>query len=173
MNEKKKFRFNILDVIIILVVVSCIVGVAVRYSLPSKLGIILGGEEALIAATDEAVVTFYLENVRKEITQNSMVEGDKYYSKKHKCELGELYNVSEFIYEPYGMYRANEDGVPTYSELEYRCNVTGYLKVRGTVDPEKGFLVNNTDRLAPGERIDINSINRRMTVTILSIEIVE
>ena len=31
MSEKKKFRFNILDVIIILVVVACVVGAAIRY----------------------------------------------------------------------------------------------------------------------------------------------
>lgn len=166
MSEKKKYRFNIIDVIIILVAVSCVVGGAVRYSLPSKLGIVFGGKS-------EAIVTFYMENVRTNVTKNSMVEGDRFYSKNYKCYLGELYNVSEFKYEPYVVYRANEDGIPTRSEVAHLSNVTGYIKIKGTVNPERGFMLTNTENISPGEKWEIYSNNRRMTVLILSVDIID
>lgn len=166
MSEKKKFRFNILDVIIILVVVACVVSATVRYSLPKKLGIVFGGK-------NEATVTFFVENVKTDITRNSMIEGDKFYSSKHNCYFGELVNVSDFKYDPYVVYKPNEDGIPTYSAVNHRSNVTGYLKVKGSIDEEKGFMLNNTEKIAPGERLVVYSLNRRMTITIVSIDMVQ
>ena len=166
MSEKKKFRFNILDVIIILVVVACVVGAAIRYSLPTKLGIVFNGQ-------DTAVVTFYVNNMKTEAAKSSFVEGYKYFCKDFNCYLGELYNTENFVYEPHKMYNTNESGTLTVDTIDSRCDVTGYFLVKGTVDEEKGFMLNKTENLSPGEEIEVNSVNRKMQVVIMSIDLVE
>lgn len=166
MSEKKKFRFNILDVIIILVVVACIIGAAVRYSLPTKLGIIFEGK-------DTAVVTFYATNLKANAAKESFVEGDRYFCDTFNCYLGDIYNADKFIYEPHKMFNANDDGTMTVDTVDTRYDVTGYFKVKGTFDEENGFMLNKTDKLSPGEELGVYSVSRTMRIVIVSVDIVE
>ncbi len=166
MSEKKKFRFNILDVIIILVVASCIIGASVRYSLPTKLGIVFDGK-------DTAVVTFYTTNMKADAAKESFVEGDKYFCDSFNCYLGELYNTDKFVYEPHKMYNENDNGTLTVDTLDSRYDITGYFKVKGTFDEENGFMLNKTDKLSPGEELGVYSVSRTMRIVIVSVDIVE
>lgn len=165
MSEKKKFRFNILDIIIILVVVSCVIGAGFRYSLFSKFDLSNG--------KDTAVITFYVNNMKTDIAKSSFIEGDKYFCDSFNCYLGELYNTDKFVYEPHKMYNTNDDGTITVDTLDSKCDVTGYFKVKGTFDEENGFMLNKTDSLSPGEEIGVYSLGRTMRVVIVSIDIVE
>ena len=164
MSDKKKFRFNILDVIIILVVVACLAGAAVRYSLPAKLGITPGGNK-------EAIVTFFVENVRTD-TIDALIEGDEYFSKEHDTVFGTLYNVAGFQIEPHVVYGEDSNGLVRSSTINHRSDLIGYFKVKG-METDRGFLLNNSKKIAPGDNIEIYSSNRRMTILVENISVEE
>ena len=98
----KKFKFNILDVVIVIVVVACIAGIALRYNLADKIG---------LTKNQEAVVTFLAPNVRTDVARESFVDGDMYYCKKFNGNFGELIRLDEFIYEPAVRMKEDENGV--------------------------------------------------------------
>lgn len=160
----KKFKFNILDVVIVIVVVACIAGIALRYNLADKIG---------LTKNQEAVVTFLAPNVRTDVARESFVDGDMYYCKKFNGNFGELIRLDEFIYEPAVRMKEDENGVMRESTLSHRSDVTGYIKVTGKYDEDKGFLVDGVNLVSPGKEYEIQSSNRSVTVLVMDVELID
>ncbi|MCI8590669.1 MAG: DUF4330 family protein [Clostridiales bacterium] len=159
---EKKYRFNILDVVIIVVVIACVAGIAVRYNLADKIG---------LNTKQEAIVTFLAPNVRTDSAMESFVEGDLFYCKKFNAVFGELTRREDFEFAPAVRMKEDENGVMRESTLNHRSDVTGYIKVTGKYDEEKGFLVDGTNLVSPGKEYEIYSCHRSVTILVMSVEL--
>ena len=163
MERTKKFKFNLLDVVIIIVAVACVAGILIRSSLADK----------IIKKDVEAKVTFTISNVRTDVAKESLLEGDLYYCKEFNGKFGEICDRESFEFAPAKQHYRSEDGTLVESTLNHRSDVTGYMKVTGRFDEEVGFLVDGVNHISPGARFEVNSAHRKMEILIISVDPVE
>ncbi len=159
MERTKKFKFNVLDLVIIIVAVACVAGLVIRSSLADK----------IIQKDVEAKVTFMITNVRTDVARESLLEGDIYYCREFNGKFGEICDIDKFEFSPAKQYYRGEDGILVESTLNHRSDVVGYMKVSGRFDDEVGFLVDGVNQISPGARFEVNSAHRKMEIEIISV----
>ena len=162
MEQKKKFRFNVLDVVIILIVLACVAGIGIRYNLPDKIG---------MNTKQEAIITFSASNLRTDTIGETILDGDIFYCAKFNGKIGEIFNRDSFILTPAKQYHENEEGILTESTLDYRSDLVGYMKAQGKYDEDRGFLVDGVNLITPGAQLEIQSSHRLLWITVLSVEL--
>ena len=74
MNENRKIRFNIVDVIIIFLIIACVVGVVFRGTIKEKLGKTLSNETVYVTLVAENVPREYIDAFVQ--GSNAYCEGD-------------------------------------------------------------------------------------------------
>ena len=121
MNQKK-VKFNIVDILVILVLIAGVVFLGVR---------MFGGEEPAVAADPTAGstyrVTFHAESIRSEVT-DTLVLGSKAENASRNMDLGHLV---DFTVEDAIVYTTDSKGnlIKTtkegYSSVTLVCEVTG------------------------------------------------
>lgn len=142
-NDKKssKYKFNVLDVFIILVAVLCIVGIYFRGNIQSW----VGAEKEL----DEFQITLVVEQVKS--TSNQYISlGDKIYT-GNGLELGRIDSFASF---PAKTYINDANGTPievSYPENTY-IDISIVVNCRG-LQNEDGFYLNGTYPITPGSVI--------------------
>lgn len=160
MERTKKFRFNILDVVIIIVAVACIAGLVIRSNLADK----------FTMKDEHALVTFEAYGMLDKTVDATLIPGDKYYCDVTKGVFGEfnqVIGVRDALY----VYPNNE-GIQCETTVPYRTDVTGTFVSTGYFD-DGAFFIDGTNKLAPGETYEVYSENRKMTIHIISVEPVE
>lgn len=130
MNQKK-VKFNIVDIIVILVLIAGIAFVGVR---------MFGGEEPAVSA-DPSVgstyrVTFYAESV-PEVVANTLVQGSKAENASRNMDLGYLV---EFSVDDSIVYVANSKGEYVKTTKEGYVSVTLVCELTG-IDQSTGLQV--------------------------------
>lgn len=130
MNQKKA-KFNIVDILVILVLIAGAVFLAVR---------MFGGEEPAIV-TDPSVgntyrVTFHAESVRADIAE-TLVQGSKAENASRNMDLGHLV---EFSIDDAIVYTTNSDGELVKTTKEDYVSVTLVCEVTG-IDQSTGLQV--------------------------------
>lgn len=157
MKNDKKIRFNIVDLIIVLAVVGCIVGVAVRYDFAGKLGI--------DSTTDEVEISFLVMNIRNSSYEAFNV-GDAFYWKQNSMKIGELVSLDEPY--PAETYILNDSNEYKMDFSDTRCDVRGKILASGKVTSD-GFMLAGTQFLAPGKTLLVESKYVSVTLTITDI----
>ncbi|MCL2517198.1 MAG: DUF4330 family protein [Oscillospiraceae bacterium] len=153
---KTKARFNIIDFLIIIVVIGCIIGVALRYELYNKM---------LSSNKDEVEISFFINGVRIGSTE-AMVEGDIFYWKQNGLEIGKL--LSKEVSNREVFVLDNEyNYVKKYDDRRY--DVRGVIVSKGIIK-EDGFKLNGTQFLAPGKTFEVQSKNITVYITITDIK---
>lgn len=159
MSNKAKLRFNAIDLVIIILVVGCIAGLALRYQL---INVIHSQSES-----NGANVSFYLSNIRSS-SENYFNEGDTFFLANEDVKLGEL--LSGFRFEPAAQYNMRSDG--TYvktAAVNGRSDMFGTLKADGRFADSGEFLLNGTKYIAAGSELAIYSKNVEVTVIITDV----
>ena len=131
MNQKKA-KFNIVDIIVILILIAAAAFVGVK---------MFGGQEPSAAVSDPAtgapyLVTFHAECVQKEVA-DTLVMGSKSENSSRNMDLGTLVDFTTAESVVYGYDR---DGNCVASEKPGHVSVTLVCRVTGTQEPT-GLLV--------------------------------
>lgn len=166
-DKKIKFRPNVLDFLIVIVILGAIAGIAIRSGVVEKITTNSNAEPARIS--------FIAENINN-ASYDYLVKGDDFYSKNLGCYIGKLESASPM---PAVILQPTADGkmvaVPSPAvnpddpnSESYRIDVRGELTSSGLFSPE-GFLVNGTTYIAPGSEFILESKSISVTVTILDI----
>lgn len=178
MNENRKIRFNIVDVIIIFLIIACVVGVVFRGTIKEKLGKTLSNETVY--------VTLVAENVPREYI-DAFVQGSNAY-----CEGDDLGVIIGYSYteqttvvldlnEKYE-YKALDDGNGGYINTVERIispefkavydnnyyTVTCQIQVSGQ-DKSDGFYLRGVEYIGVGKMLNISTENHSFTMTITKI----
>lgn len=156
MNQKKA-KFNIVDIIVILILVAGIAFVGVR---------MFGGEEP--AAADPTAgstyhVTFHAECVREDVA-NTLVLGSKAENASRNMDLGTLVDFTTAESVTYGY---DSKGNCVASEKPGHVSVTLVCRVTGTQEPT-GLLVGQY-MLNIGHEMGIRCGNTEINCTVWSI----
>lgn len=136
--EKRKFRVNILDFLILAAVILCIAGAFLR-------GGVRGSDEKL--ETQTAIISFKISNVQS-ATARYFSDGDPVYSETLGCSLGTI--IGDSITSTPAVFYAEQGGeiVKTESGIG-RVDIRGSFECAGQMS-ESGFLVGGTQYIAPG-----------------------
>lgn len=160
MEQTKKFKFNILDAVIIITVIAVVAGLVLRAGLSGQFN----------AGKEEVKITFIATNIHSEIAESTLLEGDVFFSEMYDCEFGTICDRENFEITPAEQHNQSASGELVVSTVEHRSDVRGYLKAEGYFDEERGFLLNGKNRLFPGGNYEIYSQNRRLYIMIVAIE---
>lgn len=144
MIEKKKLKFNILDVVIILFVVAVLVGVALRSNLL----------DSTVAKSSSVGIDFSvkIENVRH-YTYEAIEVGETFYDKETGNALGKITDVALV---PYSTTVTLSDGTIISREVPDKYNMIISVKGVGKVSDE-GYYINGNRLVSPNGSIDIST----------------
>lgn len=153
----KKFKFNIIDLVIIIVALACIVGLILRAQLADQFD----------DKEQSAVVTFRVAGILKNSVDKTFVEGDEYYCDVFKDVFGTMGEIVE--QRPAVQVSQDEDGISRESTIPYRQDITATMKCTGAFNGAE-FFIGGTNRVIPGQAYEVYSLNRKMTIQIISVE---
>ena len=158
-NESARFRFNVIDALIIVMVLVCIGGVALRYTVLDKVNI--GGEEKdfYITFTVSDISYAQLQHIIQ--AKEEMESNDNWvYLSDGATKLGNLTAVGEQNKESFS-YK-DENGKTeniVYSDSESDENVpwtlTGKILCRGRYSKNGGFLLNGNKFISPNTELEV------------------
>ncbi|MBQ8696889.1 MAG: DUF4330 family protein [Clostridia bacterium] len=156
-TQTKKFKFNILDVVIIIVAIACVAGLAIRANLA----------DTFSAKEQEAIVTFRVSGILKNSVDVTFLPGDAYYCKTMNAFFGYFGEVVERT--PASLVSQDKDGIARESSVPYRQDIKATMTCKGSFDGDE-FFIDGTNRVIPGQTYEIYSRNRRMTIQVVSVE---
>ncbi len=159
-TEKKRIRFNIIDLVIILAVIGCFCGIALRYNVMDKIG--------LNNARDKVEIEFRIIGIRP-TSYDAMVKGDTFYWQQNGMRIGTL---KEAVSEYSKTYVIRDDQQIVCYEREDRYDVVGTITAEGILS-EDGFMLNGTQQIAPGKEMKVESKNIAVTLTVTKIKPVD
>lgn len=155
-KTQKKHRFNIIDFALIVTVIACLIGIAVRYNLGAS----------VLQSSDTATVTVMIRNLLDD-NADQLVVGDKFYYQKSGDLLGTL---RSFETSPAHIPNFRLDG--TFVEVPYldRVDVICEIEVEGLLTDD-GFMVGGSDYIGCGSSILVRSLNLETEWLVLDIEV--
>ncbi len=158
-SEKKKsgkLRFNIIDLLIIVIVLGCIAGAVIRYNIIDRI--------VLDTKRDEVRISFVVSSVTPQIA-NAVVDGEEFYVVGSTYTLGSL---SDHSITNARLVEANESGLPVESFDETKRDIRGSFRSYGVLK-EEGFFLSGTMFLAPGKELTAESKSVRFSLIITEI----
>ena len=158
-NVNVKRKFNIIDVIIIVLVILCIVGIYFRSRITEWVGI------------DKQLVEYRLSFKVSEIKYTSseyLSTGEKIYLDNPDLELGTIDGNCTVL--PAEVYLEKNDG--TLIRVDYPkdsfVDISGSLKCMGT-EREDGFYLAGSISISPGMKLKVHTEMLDFTITITDI----
>ena len=152
-----KYKFNILDAFIILVVVLCIIGIYFRSNIESW----IGDKKDL----KEYQITFVIEKIKS--TSDQYINVDDVIMTTNGVELGTVSSFSSFPAKEFV-----SDGSGGLVEVNYPENtyidVTVVVNCMGAISDE-GFYLNGTYLLSPGTVVNASTEVMDFTFTVTDI----
>lgn len=178
MNESRKIRFNVIDVIVIFLIIACVVGLIFRSNIREKLGETLSNETAYITLIAENVPYEYID---------AFVQGSNAYAEGNNLGIIIGYSYTEQttvvleLNEKYE-YKAVDDGNGGYINTVERTispefktvydknhyTVTCQIQVSGQ-DKSDGFYLRGVEYIGVGKMLNISTENHAFTMTITKI----
>ncbi len=167
-TAKRRFRPNVLDFLIVIVIIGAAAGIGIRSGVVEKI--------TSTSTAESARIYFLAENVNND-SYDYFVKGDTFYSKNLGCYIGTLERATPM---PAEILLPTADGqmAVSYSPAvdpndpnseSYRVDIRGEFISSGLFSPE-GFLVNGTTYIAPGSELTLESKNISVVVTVTDIQ---
>ena len=163
--NKTRKKLNAIDYFILVAVVLCIAGAALRTFIGSE-----GNSLSGAVTMEKYVISFKVENIRNSSTEY-FAPGEKFYIDSTGQYVGEItgpvsVTPAVFLFEDAGgkyvQAYAPENGDATRIDMTGTLAVTGYMS-------GNGFLVDGTVSVAPGKKITLRSSSIRVEVTVTDI----
>lgn len=154
MNTAKRIRFSVADFVIILMIVACVIGIAMRYDIAEK----FFSKTKTIDTEVTFSVTSATENTLGAFTAEAeFMYGDKVFGK-----------LTEFESDTSVQYYENSSGVLTARTVEGLYDISGTF-ICSLVNSDSGYLLDGTTYIAAGSTFTLKCGTVRMTVLITSI----
>ncbi|MBQ8577585.1 MAG: DUF4330 domain-containing protein [Clostridia bacterium] len=154
-TQTKKHRFNIVDFVLIIAVLACVIGIAIRYNLSTS----------LLRGNDTAVITVKIDGLLTEYS-DALLPGDAFYYQTTGNPLGTLLTVET---SPAKIRFVNTDGTVTVANYVDRVDVVCTLEVEGYAS-ENGFMIDGTTYIGSGSDILVRSRNIETQMVVLNVE---
>jgi len=151
----KRARFSVIDFVIILMILACLVGVAMRYDLAEK----LFSKTTLI----DARITFVAEAVTPE-ERAAFSENTVFYTDRDT--FGILTTIES---HPALIYYENNIGSLVHYEHDTLLDLNGSFRAK-VLDTDNGYLLNGNTFLAPGSTFTVKAGGASVLITIISVD---
>ena len=166
-EKVRKFpRFGILDVAIILLIISVIVGLAFRYNTLKTF--------TTLQSLEEYAVEFSVKNIENS-TQNYISSGHVVYFKDSGKTIGTIMESSDasslpLTISPSTQSFTKEGKVITVQyPKDTRIDAVGRIKAEGKLSDDGTFLLNGSDYLSPGQSFVVCTERVTLQITVMSI----
>jgi len=168
----RKPKFGIMDVVIILLVITCIVGVYFRYNIMD----FLNNDKDM----KEYMVSYSIEDIRYS-TPDYLNVDDVVYFADDSTQLGTIMEASQgsaraLSERPAVKVFLTTDGTMervSYPNNESRVDADGRLLCKGSYSEDGGFLINGSRYISAGQTILIHTEKVTVSITITDIQPVE
>ena len=157
-KENKKPRFNIIDIIIILIMILAVAGIIIRYDIADDINFNATGE------TFE--IEFFVHDILKG-TEEYLQAGETFYITIDSIELGtvtEILDVRDTV-----SYVETVGGDIVESFLLERVDVTGIMRSTGRTTREGNVMINGNAFVAPGTNFFIHTGKRECWITVMDV----
>ena len=158
-------RFRALDAVIILLVLTAVLGVYLRYN---QLDLLTSKQNQ-----KDYVISFSVKDIRYTTPEYYVSVGDMVYFADDGEEMGTLLSAADGLnialsYRPATKTFLTEDG--TVREVQYpnnesRVDANGRMLCRGSYTEDGGFLMNGSRYLSAGQTVSVRT--ERVTITVL------
>ena len=160
-KKDRKFKPNIIDFLIVVVVIGVVAGVVMRMGVVDK--ITVGNR------LEEARISFIISDISGE-SSLCFENGDSYYSRTHNCYIGTLETINsrravKYVEDENGRMIKTESA---QNRVDMLCTIIG----KGTFT-EQGFFLGGSTHIAPGSEILFDSPNIVGTLTVTDIQAVD
>ena len=154
-DEKIKGKFNIIDVLAIILVIAALAGLGIRF-----------GSKTTESVKSDAtfVYTVKISGVRS-YTIDALKKKGKVTNGNSDIEMGEIIDV---VVEPSETQSERADGKIVYSELPERYNTTITIKADGH-ETENGYIIPESEDLSVGRMVDIYTKYVHTTGKVMSV----
>ena len=180
-GKKKKIRFNIIDIIIIVAVVACVAGIILRVVLTDNFKSTDNMKEYIMTFNANGLSYAQLIGIEQALDENKT--GGNFVSFADKNEsFGTLYSITESEL----LYIESHNGDKIYFEIgENEVSVVGnddswkedsvwYIKgaiiCKGEYVSGKGFMLNRDTYLAANSTVDVTTKYSEFTIKVLDIK---
>ena len=169
----RKFpKFGILDIAIILLIISVIIGIAFRYNFFNTF--------TNLQKLDEYAISYSVKNIENK-TQYYIDNGDVVYFKNNGNNFGTIMECSDSSSVPLNTKPTEQTFIENgstitiaYPKNEHtRLDATGRIKCKGKISSDGTFLLNGRDYLAAGQTYVICTEKVTLEITITGIEAIE
>lgn len=157
-NTAKKNRFNIIDFFLVVTVLACVIGIAIRYNL----------SETLVQSHDSATVTVMIRGLLEE-NADQLVVGDAYFYQTSSKPFGTLTSVKT---APAKNRYFKDDGTVYVSEYQDRVDAICTLDIEG-YHSKDGFMIDGATYVGIGSDILVRSMHLETQWIVLDIEVHE
>ena len=164
---KKLPKFGILDLAIIVLIISIVVGIAFRYNFFNTL--------SNFQKLDECAVSFSVKNIEN-TTLHYINIGDSVYFKDKNKNFGTIMESSDgsnmsLTFTPAAQtFFENGSDITVHYPLNTRIDATGKIKCEGKFSNNGTFLLGGNDYLSAGQTYTICTEKVTIEITILGIE---
>ena len=155
-SKRTSSKFNVIDLLIVVIVLGCIVGIVYRYNLVDRL--------MVNNKSDEMKVSFITTAVSKDI-EDKISDGDVFYVENTGEAFGKL---KEHESSDNSYVTADENGKAVISYNKELRDIQGSFICSGVMRDE-GFFIGGTQFIAPGSELVLESVNVRISVIITEI----
>ena len=155
-NGKIKGKFNIIDILAVILIIAVIIGVAVRFK---------SSVTTAVKSDEIFVYTVKVEGVR-DYTIEALKKGGKITDKKSEMDLGEIKNVEA---EPTKTQQERADGKIVYADMPDRFTAIVTIQTRGK-EADNSYITADSNELSVGRTTDIYSKYIHTTGKIMSVE---
>ena len=155
-NIKKKSRFNIIDLLIIIVIIAAVATVAVRLDLADKI--------VQATAEDSARVTITVFSI-DQAAVGAVSEGDELVWEQENCDFGSIVHteVANAV-----KYNTVEDGSYVKTTDPERYDLTLTVDTKGTFTKE-GYMLGGKSYLAAGKTVTFHNGKTALTSLVISV----
>lgn len=156
---KIKGKFNIIDILVILLIIAMIIGIAVRF------------KSSVTTAVKSDVDLEYVVKIEsiKECSVNALEKMGKVTDKKSNLDLGEVVNVD---YEPTKYQSTTADGKIVLSEQPERYTVYLTIRTKGK-ESDNSYVLADSNELSVGSTAQIFTKYIDTTGKVVSIKKIE
>ena len=155
-NIKKKSRFNIIDLLIIIVIIAAVATVAVRLDLADKI--------VQATAEDSARVTITVFSI-DQAAVGAVSEGDELVWEQENCDFGSIVHkeVANAV-----KYNTVEDGSYVKTTDPERYDLTLTVDTKGIFTKE-GYMLGGKSYLAAGKTVTFHNGKTALTSLVISV----
>ena len=157
-KDNKKFKFNIIDLIIILFIILAVTGIIIRYDLADDINFGATGEEFEIE--------FMVMDVMRG-TEDYLQAGETFYIDITSIPIGEVIDIID-VRDSVRYVQTTEGDIVT-SSVQERVDITGVMRSRGRTTRE-GTMINGNIFVTANTRFFIHTGKRECTIIVMNVK---